>query len=341
VLRALAVLALLSVAAPARGASLSFSGMADAFLGWDSAQPHDGSVSLLTAGARSQLPTVNLVSLGAVLDAGGFHLHLRLGAGTSLDLLHAPEPSLPAGSEAFRYLMEAWLGYTIPVGRGLTIDAGLFPSHIGFEVFPTVDNWSYTHAFMAELSPYYQVGVRAIYPLSDHLVAQVLWLNGWGLVDQDRGFKSGGAQLQWSSEKLTATLNFFGGPRFPDDGTRWFGDLWAQVAPTPWLKIAGAFDLGVDARARGNVTWYAGATYVRVEPLSRFAITLRADLFDDRDGGTITGVAQRLVEATLTLEERVGPLAFRLEGRFDHGSEPTLDGQVDRGLLIAAATGRF
>src|SRR5678809_972836 len=83
---------------------------------------------------------------------------------------------------------------SIPVGHGLTVEAGLFPSHLGFESFPTRDNWNYSHAWMADLAPYYQAGARVSYPFTRHLRAQLLWLNGWGLVERDHAFSSAGAR---------------------------------------------------------------------------------------------------------------------------------------------------
>lgn len=321
---------------------VELSGLVDTYLAWDSAHPRSGAISGLTNPSLDATPSVNLILLEGKLTLGGFHAQLDVGAGSSLDSLHAPDPTLPAPSEAWKYLVQAYLGYTIPVGRGLTIDAGVMPSHIGFEVFAPRDNWNYSHAWMAELSPYYQTGVRASYPFTDHLSAQLLWLNGWGLIDQDRGFRSAGAQLAWSSDRVSAALNLFAGPpRAGGAGTRLFGDSWVSLTVTPKLKLAVALDGGVDLLATGDVTWFTGGAYVRFAPIERLAFTVRSDLVDDRDGGSVTGIGERLVEGTVTAALTLGPLEARLEGRYDHASAATLDGQTQRGLLIAALMGKF
>lgn len=321
---------------------LQLSGLIDTYVAWDTSQPSSGAVPGLTTGSRHALPSVNLILLEGRLSVASFHVQLDVGAGAALDALHSPDPTLPRPSDGWRYLAQAYLGYTLPVGRGLTIDAGLMQSHLGYEAFAPRDNWSYTHSWMADLSPYYRAGVRARYLISEHLSAQLLWLNGWGSVDQDRGFRSAGAQLAWRSDGAAAALNFYAGPSHAGaTGTRLYADAWAEVSATAQLKFAVVLDGGIDLLPAGEATWYAGATYVRYQPIRRLGFTARADLLDDRGGGSVTGAGERLVEATLTGALILGPLEARLEARLDHAGAPMWDGRPQRGLLLAALMGKF
>jgi hypothetical protein len=297
----------------------------------------------LLAHSRAGEPSINLAAVGGTLTLGGFHARLVAGAGTSLDGLHLATQGRPPSEPALRFLVEGYAGYTIPVGRGLTIEAGLFPSHIGYEVFPTRDNWNATHSWMATLSPFYQVGVRASLPVTANLTVKLLWLNGWDVVTQDARFRSGGAQLGWSSKKLDAAINLFAGPaRARDDRSpRLFVDVWAKVTPIPLLQVAASFDAGVDILDdnRPAQPWYALGAWLRLQLRPWLAAVIRTDLVDDTGNGVVSGASQRLVELSITDEITVGPLVFRVEGRVDRSTLPTLDGRTGRQLLLLSING--
>jgi hypothetical protein len=71
-----------------------------------------------------------------------------------MEVVHATEVDGVATSPGvWRNLLQASLEIQTHVGKGLFLEAGLFPSHIGFEAFQTKDNWNYTRSWEAELSP--------------------------------------------------------------------------------------------------------------------------------------------------------------------------------------------
>ena len=348
-------LAVALAAAPAQAEESRLSGVADTFMAWDDAAQSGEPIALVTIPPRNLLPIINLVALDATLVTHGFHARLVVGAGESLAALHNPAPGRTAGPEIARNILQAYAGYTIPIGSGLTVDAGLFTSHIGFETFPTVENWNYSHAFLADYSPYYQAGVRLSYSFTQKLSAQLLWLNGWDPLEQDPGFKSAGAQLAYASERVKATINFFLGPARahpvgPAPSLRGFVDGFVSIAPIKQLEATAVIDAGFDTRPdkSGTDTWFAGGACLRYQPIAGLAIALRADLFDDtRSRGLITGAAQRLAEITLTVSQQLGRFSLRAEGRIDRARGEngapvtTLDGGDGREILLfsTAATG--
>jgi hypothetical protein len=354
-----AVLALaLAIAAPGRADQtppLALHGSFDTFFAWDDVAARNGPITLATVPARNLEPAVNLVLLEGVLTLGGLHADLAFGAGTALDALHATVPGRSPGSEFWRHLVVAWAGYTIPVGRGLTLDAGLFPSYIGYETFPTRENWNWSHSFMADLSPYYQAGARLSYPFTDHLTVQVLWLNGWDVPEQQHDFRSAGAQAAYTMEKVKGALNLFVGPARPGFSTpRTFVDVWVQGTPLPVLQLAAAFDFGVDVRpaalpprpdGHGYDWWLVACAYVRYAPIERLGFTLRAEVYDDRDAGLLTGAPELLAEATLTAALTLGPVLIKGEGRLDRAvgtpAPTTLDGHAGRELLLLSVAAGF
>jgi hypothetical protein len=282
------------------------------------------------------------------------HARVAVGAGAGIDALYEPSVGSASDLSAWRHVLVAYAGYTAPVRGRPTLDAGVFPSHIGYESFPTRENWNYSHAWMADLSPYYQAGVRFTYGITSRVQAQLLWLNGWNPVEQDHAFRSGGAQVQYASDRFKATVNAFVGPvravdRAGDRSVRYFVDAWAQIAPIPQLAAAAVVDAGLDERpasmprsdGRGFDRWYAVGGYLRYAPIERLAFAVRTDLFLDDDSGLLTGTPQRLAEATITASLTLGIVLLRGEVRIDHATQPTLDGETDRRLYILSASASF
>ena len=144
------------------------------------------------------------------------HLVLNFGEGT--EVLHVSEPG---GAEVWKYIQQAYVGYKIPVGRGLTVvEGGIFPSHVGFEVLPSRTTGPIC-SWMAENSPYYQAGVRVSYPFTERLSAQLLYLNGWEIIGEDNNWKTFGTQVQYAHPRYTLLLNTLIGPEQPLSHSTW------------------------------------------------------------------------------------------------------------------------
>jgi hypothetical protein len=89
-----------------------------------------------TSGKRANELSLNLASIELVKAPEPVGFHLWLGAGTGADVVHAGEFVGPAaGPEVWRYVQQASVSARIPVGRGLEIEGGIYPSHIGMEAF--------------------------------------------------------------------------------------------------------------------------------------------------------------------------------------------------------------
>ncbi|HUD70844.1 MAG TPA: outer membrane beta-barrel protein, partial [Dongiaceae bacterium] len=206
------------------------------------------------------------------------------------------------------------------------VEAGVYPSHVGFETLATRDNWNYTRSFMGEFSPYYQAGVRVAFPLGERWSSEVHLLNGWQLITDNNRGKTLGWKFAFAGDRIDASFNGLAGPERPDDDRDrrilldsvmvWRIDpAWSAAAT---LDVAGE-ERPEDAAAR----WWGAAIYVRrAGDGGRYAGTLRVERFDDSEGA-ISGTAQRLDSATATLEMRPFPnLILKAEGRYDRSSAP-------------------
>jgi hypothetical protein len=318
---------------------IALHGWADVFYGLNFNRPADGASFLPGTGTtakRANEVNLNAAALDASLDPGpvGFHLTVAVGSGT--DVLHAGEPTAPAtGLEIWRAVYQASVSYKAPVGRGLLLEAGIYPSHIGYESFFSKDNGNYTRSWMGDFSPYYQAGLKIAYPFDDHWSAQIHFLNGWQIIGDNNHAKAVGTQVAWTNDSVSLAFNTFAGPELPGDDSHWrlFGDLVAQWKASGWLALGASADVGRQDRPGGAAVWDGAALYARFALHPKAALALRAEYYDDRDG-FFSGTPQLLVEGTATLELRPADhLIFKLEARQD-----VSDARVFQGTLDATGT---
>ncbi len=258
---------------------------------------------------------------------------LSLGFGNAAEVVHAAElRGVATHPDLWHNVVQASAQWQTQVGRGLLLEAGIFPSHIGMEAFQTKDNWNYTRSWLGELSPYYQTGLKLAYPLSTRWSAQLHVLNGWQLVGDNNRGKSVGGQLAYASDRFSVAFNGIAGPELPDndDDVRLLGDVVATFKPTPSLSLGISLDAAREGPPAGDAaTWQGIGLYARIAPPeSRTAFALRGEYYDDQDGA-ISGSAQTLKEVTATLEHRPVPrLILKLEGRWDRSSAPAFASDV-------------
>ncbi|MFN7131057.1 MAG: outer membrane beta-barrel protein [Myxococcales bacterium] len=313
--------------APA-AAGVEVGGFVDVYYALNTNRPDDGTSFLPgtgTSGKRGNDVSLNLAALELRRPAGPFGMHLLLGLGDADAVVHAGERALtPEEHNVFRGVQRASVSFAPAPIPGLLLEAGIFPSHVGFEAFTSRDNWTYTRGWMGEFSPYYQTGVRAQWTSPWLLRAQLHLLNGWQVIrDNNRG-KTVGAQLALEGERFTLALNTLVGPELPDDTRhfRYFGDVVVQLRPLRWLAVVAMADLGYQERPglAGDALWHAFAGYARVELSPEAALTLRGERFADPDAG-ITGAAQTLNAGTLTLDVRpASQVSVKLEARYDRST---------------------
>jgi len=301
---------------------------------------------------------INLAQIDFVMAPSPVGFHLAAGYGNALDVVHGAEVSGVATSpDTWRNLVQASIQYQTGVGRGLSIEAGVFPSHIGFEALQSKDNWNYTRSWLGEFSPYYQTGVKVAYPIGEHWSTQVHILNGWQMIaDNNRG-KTLGWQFAYAADKVSLSFNGLVGPELPDDDhdLRALVDTVAVWRATPDWSFALSFDLGGQEQPSGDdAHWQGVGVYARLAPPGvRTAMALRAEYYDDEDG-VISGTPQILRELTATFEVRpVDHLILKVEGRYDRSSAKVFAGDTldmagdalrdhrDQALFVVGAVATF
>ena len=321
--------------APSLLSRLQVEGGVDACYAYNLNRP-DSGVSFLpgtgTTARRHDELTVNLASLGVNLAPEPVGFRVLLGFGTGIDVLHRAEPEADAtGPDVWRHVQQASLSFA----RGpLTLEAGIYPSHIGFESFQSQLNWTYTRSWMGELSPYYQTGLKGTWRFDARWSAQLHLLNGWQTIGDNNGGKALGTQVAYASDRLGVSLNTFVGNEGSDDteALRLFADTVVTLKATDAVSIAVTADVGRQARPGTSAAlWYAAGANVRVQVAAPVAVTARAEVYRDREG-LLSGTAQTLSEGTLTLEVKPAEhLVLKAEARHDHSTQNVFDGPARGG----------
>jgi hypothetical protein len=297
-------------------------GFVDGYYAWNANQPssHQNFVSGTgTTAARANEFEINLAAVEFVKDPKPVGFHLSLVAGNGSDIVHAADPA----RDTFRYIYQASAGYK--ASDRLTLEAGIYPSHIGFEGFYSKDNWNYTRGWMGEFSPYYQAGIKASYVWNDRWSGQLHLLNGWQTIGETNDAKAVGTQIAFSGSRLGATFNTFVGAELPNDNKhlRLFGDWVATYKATSNLTLAASLDRGrQQLPGDTNANWLGASLWSRYTFDDRHAFAARVERFRDPDNG-ISGTPQTLTGATVTYEFRADKnLIVKLEGRRDHSTAP-------------------
>src|SRR5262249_51175056 len=91
-------------------------------------------------------------------------------------------PTAPrlAGADTLLHFGPTNVSYLAPVGKGLTVQGGIFSSLIGYDSLYAKDNFAYTRPWGADYTPYLMLGVNASYPVSEKLTATAGVVNGYG-----------------------------------------------------------------------------------------------------------------------------------------------------------------
>ena len=86
----------------------------------------------------------------------GMELTVQGGQDSRIFGFSATAPNL-AGSEWLRHLGPTDVSYLAPVGKGLTVQAGIFTSLIGYDSLYAKDNFNYTRPWSADFTPYLMI----------------------------------------------------------------------------------------------------------------------------------------------------------------------------------------
>jgi len=235
-----------------------------------------------------------------------------------------------AGADTLRHVHRANVSYLAPLGKGLTVTAGLFNSLIGYESLYARDNFNYTRSWIADNTPYMMFGAKASYPVNEELTATLFAINSYYHLAHPNDQPSYGVQGTWKpTSRFTLTETFYAGPDQTDTALRFWRLYLNNIAE--WkgdaVTIALSYDIGTEriAGRPGDPRAFVmgGSLFTRWNVSGPWSLAVRPEFYWDRNGRW-TGNEQFVKAVTSTVEYKL-PLAktttlFRLEHRFDEST---------------------
>ena len=315
-------------------------GYIEAYYAWNFNRPVNNITNYRGFDNRHNSITLSNAALGAAFESGPIGGMLMLQIGSQPSSYYAAEPALPgasganaSGPELWKYIQQAFVTYKAPIGRGLTIKAGIEASPIGMESFAVHDHWTWSRSNLFFGLPYYHTALRATYPVSEHVSASVAVLNGWNSVVDNNEAKSVEAHLTYRlPKKATAQLLYMGGVERASsapEGQYWrhHFDAVGELEVTTWLQLAAQVDYGFEPNRFGTARWFAGAGAARAKALDWLYLVVRGDRFYEHQAADSTGRMSKPLfwngvewVSSLTATVDVRPhdnISFRLEFRHD------------------------
>jgi len=284
----------------------------------------------------------------------GGRVDLQFGQAT--DTLQG-NPSNEPRPDIYRNIFQVYGTYVAPLGKGFTVDFGKWGSSLGIEGNYTKDQLNYSRSYWFNFLPFYHMGLRATYPVSDSFSVNYWIINGTNQVEATNGFKDELFGFVAKPKKsLTWTMNYYLGQEHPDrapatncgpipvqpglcfseitpapDGRLHIVDSYVSWQATPKLTLQLEGDYAIERLWRNQAPGESstpshvdgGAAYAQYQLTPRIALATRAEYLSDR-GGLFSGLTQALKENTVTFDYKVADgFLMRYEWRRDFSNQPS------------------
>ncbi|MCK6521586.1 porin [Myxococcota bacterium] len=326
-----APLLLLLPAAIAAEPTARVGGLVEGYYAWNLNQPTNHVNALRGFDDRHNSLTLSLASAHVAVVHDVARGTVALQTGTVPAALFATEPTGPGafaatGADELSIIREAWGGATLT--GGVTVDAGVFLSPVGFEGAAAKDNRFWSLSNLGVGLPFYLTGARISAPLGAHTTLTGGVFNGWNRVFDDNDGKTVGLWLDRSfAERARLHILYIGGAEGAGERPwRHTLDVWADLPVGPaTVLLAGT--AGQERRADGPARFAAAQLAVNVAVSEAWGVGARGDVFyeagTDDTLGAIFWPTPLLGEVTLGATRTLAPgVIVRLEARHDRAQDP-------------------
>jgi hypothetical protein len=322
-------------------ASVILGGYTEIFYQWNFNRPENGITNYRGFDNRHNSVTIANAVLDVAGAAGPVSARLALQFGHTPESYYLSEPAAPpiagagaTGTQVWKFLQQALIGYKAPLGRGLLFEGGIYLSPIGPEGMAIKDQWNWSRSNLFFGLPFYHTGFRVTYPFTERLSVTLHATNGWNnVVDNNVPWSLAGELAYVLPERLTLHLVYFTGVERSTgapEGQPWrhLFDAYATWQPKEWVALSLQGNGGFEPNRFGTSFWAAGAAYLSFRPHSVLRVSARADLFHESVAEGPSGRAAPIFwpaslvsSQTLTLDARPhANISFRLEYRHDHAA---------------------
>ena len=270
---------------------LSFSGYAEVYYQQDFNNPKaNARPGFVYSHNRNNEVSLNLGLIKAAYKTDQVRANVGIGVGSYMNANYAAEEGV------LKNIFEANVGVKLSKTKNIWLDAGILPSHIGFESAIGSDCFTLTRSMMADNSPYFETGAKLSYGTDNgKWDMAVLVLNGWQRIQRVEGNSTPGFGHQIiyrPNGKVTFNSSSFIGNDMPDKGRlmRYFHNLYGQFEFNGQLTMIAGFDIGAQQKEKGSYnynTWYTPVLIARYTPRERLSLALRGEYYSDKAGVVI------------------------------------------------------
>lgn len=268
--------------------AFSISGYAEAYYSLDLDSPAgDKKTPLIYSYHKNNEVAINLAFVKGTYSAGRVRASLALAGGSYMNTNYASEPGI------LNNLYEGNIGLKLSDAHNLWLDAGVFPSHLGFESATGKDNWTLSRSLTAENSPYYETGAKINYTSQEGTwFLSALILNGWQRIQRAEGNSSPsfGTQITYKpSPRITLNSSLFIGNDKPDPvrKNRIFHDFYGIFKFNETISAIVGLDIGAEQKfshASSMHSWYNSTVILKYQSSAKSAIAVRVEYFADQNG---------------------------------------------------------
>jgi len=204
-----------------------------------------------------------------------------------------PEYNLAGEQDLLKNVFEANIGVKISSKHNLWIDAGIMPSHIGFESAIGKDCQNLTRSILADNSPYYEAGAKIGYTSpSEKWYLAFMYLNGWQRIQKTEGNQTPafGTQITYKpSAKTTLNWSTYVGNEQPDADRKWryFNNFYGLFKFSEKTNLTVGYDIGFQQAVTGSSdydVWYSPVVILQYKPTAKVQVAARAEYYQDKQG---------------------------------------------------------
>ncbi|TJZ61107.1 porin [Sphingobacterium olei] len=267
---------------------LTISGYAEVYYQQDFNNPKSNTrPGFVYSHNRNNEVSLNVGLIKASYENEKVRANLGLGVGSYMNANYAAEEGV------LKNVFEANVGVKLSKEHNLWLDAGIMPSHIGFESAIGADCYTLTRSMLADNSPYFETGAKLSYStLNGKWDMAVLVLNGWQRIQRVEGNSTPafGHQLTYRpTEKITLNSSSFIGNDKPDDTKqmRYFHNLYGQFQINEKFAMIAGFDIGAEQKSKGSSDysiWYSPVLIAKYSPTDKISLAARGEYYQDKNG---------------------------------------------------------
>jgi hypothetical protein len=302
---------------------LTFTGYAEVYYAYDFSEPanHERPSFFYNFNRHNEV-NLNLGLLNANYNTKNVRGNLGIMMGTWAQYNSSAEQSL------LKNVWQANVGVKLSKEKNFWLDAGIFPSHIGFEspIGKVCD--ALTRCIMGDNTPSWESGIKIGYSTDNgKWFFSGLVMNGWQRIARVDGNNTPafGTQITYTpSSKFALNYSTFIGNDKPDDvkQMRYYHNFFALLNPTEKLRITLGFDYCMEQKSKGSSEYnhlLSPAVLIRLALNDKWSITGRGEYYGDENGILIaTGTPNGFQTSSfsLNLDRKIGDNAlWRIEGR--------------------------